>query len=237
VPALSARFQLVLIDLRDQGQSSRMKEDYDLDVHVGDLTKLLDERRLARVHLLGLSYGGSVALRFAFAHQDRLATLLLPNTTSFIPKHLQQIGRAWEVASELNDGERFFQLAVPFIYSGTFYEKQFEALVQRQAMFKSMLTKEWFEGFRRLSRSTRDFSVSPEQLRTIRVPTLLIGADHDILTPIRRMETLHENIEGSEFVVIHDAGHGAFLEKMREFLTVVIGFATKHSAVPAPSGA
>jgi pimeloyl-ACP methyl ester carboxylesterase len=79
--------------------------------------------------------------------------------------------------------------------------------------------------------------VSPEQLRTIRVPTLLIGADHDILTPIRRMETLHENIEGSEFVVIHDAGHGAFLEKMREFLTVVIGFATKHSAVPAPSGA
>jgi pimeloyl-ACP methyl ester carboxylesterase len=33
-----------------------------------------------------------------------------------------------------------------------------------------------------------------------------------------------------EFVIIPDAGHGAFLEKMNEFMTIIMGFALKHSS-------
>jgi 3-oxoadipate enol-lactonase len=229
VPTLSKKFKLILMDFRDQGQSSKMTGPYKIDIHVGDVLKLLDALSIQKVHLMGVSYGGDVSLLFAPKHQDRLKTLMLPNTTSFIPNHLRVIGKSWEVAAQLNDGEKFFQLSTPIIYSGPFYEKYMDFLLQRQAMFKTMLTKEWFEGFTRLSQSIQEYNVTPEQLRTIKVPTLLIGADKDIITPIEFQRILLDNIEGSEFVIIPDAGHGAFLEKMNEFMTIILGFVVKHS--------
>jgi pimeloyl-ACP methyl ester carboxylesterase len=229
VPTLSQKFKLILMDFRDQGQSSKMPGPYKIDIHVGDVLKLLDALVIQKVHLMGVSYGGDVALLFALKHQDRLKSLMLPNTISVIPNHLKVIGKSWEIAAELNDGEKFFQLSTPIIYSGAFYDKYMDFLLQRQAMFKALLTKEWFEGFLRLSQSIQEYYVSPEQLKTIKVPTLLIGADKDLITPIELQRILLNNIPNCEFVIIPDAGHGAFLEKMNEFMTIIMGFALKHS--------
>jgi pimeloyl-ACP methyl ester carboxylesterase len=179
--------------------------------------------------MMGLSYGGQVALRFALQHQGRIKSFCLFNTPNQVTNHLRQIGIAWETAAELNDGERFFQLAIPFIYSEPFYETHLDFLMERQKIFKSLLTKEWFEGFVRLSRSVKDYALSPQELKTIKIPTLLVGADLDIVVSNRSMKEIHENIPNCEWLMIPDAGHGAFLEKMNEFLTILIGFVTKHS--------
>lgn len=229
LPDLSKRFRLILLDFRDQGQSSRMQEPYGQDIHIADVLSLLDALHISKVHIMGLSYGGQVALRFALQHQQRIKSLCLFNTPNRISNHLRQIGIAWETAAELNDGERFFQLAVPFIYSEPFYETHLEFLMERQKMFKSMLNKEWFEGFVRLSRSVKDYAVSPKELKAITVPTLLVGADLDIVVSNRMMRDIHENIPNCEWLMIPSAGHGAFLERMNEFLTILIGFVTKHS--------
>jgi 3-oxoadipate enol-lactonase len=229
IPELSKRFKLILIDFRDQGQSSRMKEEYSQDVHVGDILSLLDGINIPRVHMMGLSYGGQVALRFALQHQKRIKSLSLFNTPNLVSNHLREIGRAWETAAELNDGAKFFQLAIPFIYSEPFYEKNLAFLMERQKMFKASLTQEWFQGLIRLSRSVKDYSISREKLKTIQVPTLLVGADLDVVISPRSMRDIHENIPNCEFIMIPNAGHGAFLERMNEFLTILIGFVTKHS--------
>ncbi len=229
IPELSKRFRLILVDFRDQGQSSKMLEQYGQDIHVGDILSLLDELRIPQVHMMGLSYGGQVALRFALQHQKRIKSFCLFNTPSRISNHLLEIGKAWETAAELNDGARFFQLAVPFIYAEPFYATHLDFLMERQKMFKSLLTKEWFEGFIRLSRSVKGYAVSPEELKTIKVPTLLVGADLDIVVSQRSMKDIHENIPNCEFIMIPNSGHGAFLERMNEFLTILTGFVTKHS--------
>jgi pimeloyl-ACP methyl ester carboxylesterase len=101
--------------------------------------------------------------------------------------------------------------------------------MERQKMFKSLLTKEWFEGLIRLSRSVKGYSISREELKTIKVPTLLVGADLDVVISRRSMKDIHENIPNCEYIVIPNAGHGAFLERMNEFLTILIGFVTKYS--------
>ena len=165
----------------------------------------------------------------AVANPTRVRTLILANSNHAISNHLAEIGRAWEVAADLNDGERFFQLAVPFIYSRSFYEKHLGVLQQRQAMFKSLLTKEWFAGFVRLCRSTEGFRTSPEELGGLSMPVLLLGASDDMITPERAMEAMDAVIPQCEFVSLPDAGHGAFLEKAEAFLTVIIGFLLKHA--------
>jgi 3-oxoadipate enol-lactonase len=229
IPELSKRFKLILLDFRDQGQSSRMKDQYDQNIHVGDVISLLDALNISKIHMMGLSYGGQVTLRLALQHQKRIKSLCLFNTPNLITRHLLEIGKAWETAAELNDGARFFQLAVPFIYSEPFYETHLDFLMERQKMFKSVLTQDWFEGFIRLCRSVKGYSISREELKTIKVPTLLVGADLDIVVSQRSMNDIHENIPNCEFMMIPRAGHGAFLERMNEFLTILIGFVTKHS--------
>lgn len=229
-PILAEHVRLILLDLRDQGRSDRASSEYRLDAHVLDVLGLLDELELDSAHLVGLSYGGQVAQRFALEHPDRLDTMVLANVNHYITNHLAEIGRAWEEAAALNDGEKFFQLAVPFIYSMDFYERYLAVLKDRQAMFKSMLTREWFEGFARLCRSTEGFRLSEEELRRLEMPILLIGADEDVITPVRVMETMYRTIPDCEFVTIPHAGHGAFLERAGEFLSIVIGFLAKHNA-------
>lgn len=229
VPEISKRYQLILLDFRDQGQSSRMQNEYTLDVHVPDVLHLIDSLNLKRVHLLGLSYGGQVALKLAVSHQDRLKSLMLLNVNSVLTNHLSEIGRAWETAAQLYDGEKFFQLAIPFIHSRSFYDRSLDMLRERQEMFKTMLTKEWFDAFIRLSHSVRGYRVPEDELNKIEAPTLLIGAQDDMITPVRLMETLHNSIKNAEFVVIPEAGHGAFLERASEYLTLVTGFLGRHS--------
>ncbi|MBN2219399.1 MAG: alpha/beta hydrolase [Kosmotogaceae bacterium] len=227
VSHFSRHFRLILMDFRDQGRSERKDSQYHISVHVEDLTDLIDTLEISSANVVGLSYGGQVAEILAIKRPERVNSLVLANTPARISPYLAELGEAWKEAAELNDGERFFKLAIPFIYSDFFYNRNLQWLKERQRMFKSTLNREWFEGFIRLISSNPDFNVLDE-LDKIQCPTLLLGADRDIITPIEEMKSIHERVRNSEFLIIKDAGHGAFLEKPGEFMTAIIGFVLKN---------
>jgi 3-oxoadipate enol-lactonase len=213
----------ILFDFRDQGQSEKMDESYSIDLHVDDLRNLLRYLDLEKINLVGVSYGGHVATKFASFYSDLISSLTLANTIAKTNNHLRAIGQAWEEAAKLADGEAFFTFSIPFIYSRHFYETNLPWLEERQNQFKDLLTKEWFEAFIRLSTSAHDLDVTTA-LKDIHCPTLLIGADQDLITPIEEMNLLHQEIAGSSFVFIKDAGHAAVLEKPIEFALTILGF-------------
>jgi len=62
------------------------------------------------------------------------------------------------------------------------------------------------------------------EVEKIKVPTLIISATEDILTPVRYGEYLHNRIEGSKFHVIKDVGHFMMQEKADEFNRVLLEF-------------
>jgi pimeloyl-ACP methyl ester carboxylesterase len=79
VPAAQAGHDVVLYDLRGHGRTERPTTGYDTGTAVQDLTALLtvlglDERP---VHLIGNSYGGTIALHTALARPDLVAGLVL----------------------------------------------------------------------------------------------------------------------------------------------------------------
>ena len=79
VPAARAGHDVVLYDLRGHGRTERPPTGYDIATAVRDLTALLaalglDERP---VHLVGNSYGGTLALHTALARPDLVAGLIL----------------------------------------------------------------------------------------------------------------------------------------------------------------
>ena len=60
IERLKDRFQLIIYDMRDQGQSARLDEGYDNHIHVQDLKKLLDHLNIDKADLWGVSYGGQI---------------------------------------------------------------------------------------------------------------------------------------------------------------------------------
>src|SRR5262249_34098556 len=62
-------------DLPGFGSSSTQIPDYSFRAHAVYIRDLLDARRIAKVHVLGFSMGGGVALSFADRNPDRVASL------------------------------------------------------------------------------------------------------------------------------------------------------------------
>jgi len=74
---LSAQFRLFGLDFRGHGSSSNPTGAFSLSVLRDDVLALLDHCALARVHVLGTSLGGYVALALKAAAPERVATLAL----------------------------------------------------------------------------------------------------------------------------------------------------------------
>ncbi len=87
LPALAAHGRTLAPDLRGHGNSSRSgtAQGYDFETLVADLCRFLDVLAIDRCDLLGHSFGGMLALRFALAHPERVASLVLMSTSCEAP--------------------------------------------------------------------------------------------------------------------------------------------------------
>jgi pimeloyl-ACP methyl ester carboxylesterase len=101
-PAFAAAgFDVLMYDLRGHGRSARPTAGYQLDRFVADLAGLLDELGIRRpVHLVGNSFGGTVAYGYAVAHPHRVRSLAMiegePATSAWAAKMAANLRRATE---------------------------------------------------------------------------------------------------------------------------------------------
>jgi pimeloyl-ACP methyl ester carboxylesterase len=87
--------EAVLYDLRGHGDSERTRTGYAMEDSVADLTGLLDALEIrVPVHLIGNSYGGTIALDFAVVNPARVASMVL------IEAHFNVDGWAAQIAAE-----------------------------------------------------------------------------------------------------------------------------------------
>ncbi len=223
VEKLAKIFDVITLDFRDQGNSSKMKDGYDLSVHSNDLSNLLEHLKIRKASILGVSYGAHVAEIFALEHPDKIEKLILSNAVDKTDNYLRELGRAWEIAAQTYDATLFFKVSLPTIYSRTFYNSHLDWVESRIKTFSKVMTREWFDAFIRLSKSEAYFDVSKD-ISKIVAPTLLIAAEEDMITPKSIMERMHKKIKDSLIVSIPQAGHAAFLEKADLFCDIIKGF-------------
>ncbi|EFK08463.1 hydrolase, alpha/beta domain protein [delta proteobacterium NaphS2] len=223
ISLLKDHFQVIVYDMRDQGQSARLEEGYDIGIHADDLKILLDHLNIRRTHLFGVSYGGQVGMNFTLKYPDMVDRLVLANTCAHVDQYLRSMGDMWKRAAKLYDGEAFFDLALIPIYSRKFYNEQYEWLVARRQVFKEYLTREWFDAFIRLASSNTHLDIRTDMAR-IDHPTLLIAAQEDIITPHGQMIDMSRTMPDSRIVCVPETGHGAVLEKIDIVCMLIKGF-------------
>lgn len=223
VSIYTKNYRLLRVDFRNQGQSEYVEEDFDIDIHVEDLKALFEKLGLEKVHMLGVSYGGKVAMLFALKYQEMLKSLVLCNTTARVTMYLRGVQNSWIQVAKQNDGEEFFKHITPFIYSPKFCEENRRWFNTRQKAFSKALQKPWFDAFIKLVESSRTYNII-DKINLIKVPTLCIASEFDILTPIAEQKMIHDKIEESKFLIISDAGHAPQYENKSEFNKAVLNF-------------
>lgn len=76
-PVLAKHFHVVMYDLKSHGMSERFLDGYDLDNMSSDLMGLIDYLQLEKVHLVGYSFGGLIALKTVLEYPDRVNQLVV----------------------------------------------------------------------------------------------------------------------------------------------------------------
>ncbi|WP_416974754.1 alpha/beta fold hydrolase [Streptomyces sp. 4F14] len=94
----AAGLDVIMYDLRGHGRSDRPAVGYSLDHNIGDLEALLERLKVTGpVHLVGNSYGGTIAFGYAVRHPGRVASLSLiesePATPAWASKLRGILGR------------------------------------------------------------------------------------------------------------------------------------------------
>jgi len=218
VPELAALGRTIALDQRGHGgtTNSGRAADYTLDGLVADLAVAFDALELERADLLGHSLGGMVTMRFALAHPERVASLVLMDTSPRpmpmpIPEEaretLAKLAREQGVAALL-PGMRRRPLESLAPARRRSIEVDGDAYWMRiERKLEAMDPIAWQE----LIRVLGEHEPVADRLGEIRCPTtVLVGAEDVFFLP--PADELERGIPGAVRVTIPDAEHSPQLE-------------------------
>lgn len=223
VEELSKNNKIILLDFLDQGKSDKMEESYKQDIQVEVVKAVIDELKLNKINLFGISYGGEVALQFAIKYEELLDKLILFNTTCYTNPWLQDIGRGWINAAEDNNREAFYNVTIPIIYSPSFYTKNIEWMNKRKEFLYNVFNEDFLKSMIRLIESAEGYDVR-KYIDKIKTKTLVVSSEYDFITPASEQEYIKDKIKNSAYIMIKDSGHASMYEKPIEFLSILKGF-------------
>lgn len=221
-------FHLVLHDFRGQLKSDKPIGPYSFKQHALDAIALMDHLNIKSAHLIGTSYGGEVAMKMAIDHPSRVQSLSLIDSVSELDAVLSAFVYGWKEAAQTKDGERFFKLMLPSIYSDTFIKNNAEMLEKRSQAMKTM-AESYFDGQIALYDTFLNDVTMTSDLHKIHCPALVIVGENDILKPRKFSQIMVDGIKNAEFLIIPDCGHVTIFEKPDALNSALLGFIVKQN--------
>ena len=202
-------FRILSFDMLGQGQSDKPILSITLDDHQALLKALTEYVGMEQFYLVGISYGGVVAQRFAIAHPERLRGLAPMSTFSEMSPQLQHFGALMY--------EGLTRLGLPFLQSMLFPLNLSSAwLGQNADQLAEMKRKGYIindlYAMQNLCESFAAFEPFTDQLHRITCPTLILNGEYDFLTSRPLHDIMRRHIPDSRLVVIQHAYHAFTLE-------------------------
>jgi pimeloyl-ACP methyl ester carboxylesterase len=219
--ALADSRRVVFYDQLGSGESDRPNDPslWTIETFIDQLRSVREGLGLDRIHLFGSSWGGMLALEYAFTRPESLASLVLNSTPTSAPRWAEETGRLAEGLDEEEFRRRHICRLDP----------EPEVLQRARAKFeKQVYETMWGENEFTPTGTLKDWDVIG-RLGEIQVPTLITSGRHDECTP-KLVEPLHQGIAGSEWVIFEDSAHMPYLEEPERYLRVVGDFLLRVEA-------
>lgn len=225
VDGFSDDFTVVAWDAPGAGGSGDPAEDLGMAGYADCLAGFIDALGLVDPHVVGLSFGGALAIELCRRHPTIPATVVLASAyagwagslgAEATEQRLQQALRLSEMSPD-----EFVDTLLPTMFSPATPAEDVAAFGPTVRAFHPV-------GFRAMARaSAEDLR---EALPLVAVPTLLIYGGEDVRAPLPVAEHLHAAIAGSTLVVLPGIGHVCNIEAADEFDRTVRSFLHDHGA-------
>jgi len=219
--ALSDEFTVVAWDAPGCGQSADPPESFRLPDYANCLAGFASALGLERPHVLGLSFGGGLALELYRRHPALPQSLILASAyagwagslpAEVVEQRLRQVLREADLPAE-----QWAPGWLPGLLSANAPAGAAEELI-------AIISSANPAGMRVMARSFAEADLS-DSMGHIAVPTLLLYGGADQRVPLSVAEGLHASISGSRLVVIPGVGHQSnmnapdlFNQEVRSFL-------------------
>jgi pimeloyl-ACP methyl ester carboxylesterase len=219
--------RVITPDLRGFGASDKPEGDYSMASLAKDVLALVDALGLDRVVLGGHSMGGYVALRFAAAHPDRLAGLVLVDTRAEAdPPEGRQRRDAAIARIEREGGAGFLDDFVANLIAPQTRERSPRFLAELRALAADVPDHVLIGCLRGM----RDRTDSSVLLPSITAPSLVIVGAEDSVTPPSAAQAMVASLPQASLAVIPGAGHTPSVERPIPTAEAIIAFLQQHFA-------
>jgi len=232
-------YRVVLIDQLGCGKSARPRGTalYTIAHNVEEVEGVRKALQLGKVHLMGSSYGGALAIATALKYQRNLRSLVITGGLASVPLTVREMRR---LVNRLPPKTRatLAKYEAREDYENPEYLAAVDVFYRRHVCRLPVWPREVTYSFEHLSRpvyftmngpneftiigTIRDWDVT-DQLPTIRVPTLVTVGRYDEVTP-RVAESIHRGIRGSKLVRFEKSAHLAMWEERSHYIGVVRDF-------------
>jgi pimeloyl-ACP methyl ester carboxylesterase len=226
IPELSRQFRVIAPDMAGFGFSERPEGiDYGLRLCVDQALVLMDNLGVEKAHLLGNSFGGSIALRLASEHPDRVDKLVLMGSMGVHFPITEGLDRVWGYEPSFENMRRVLDV---FAYSRELVNDELAEVRYRgsiqpgfQESFSAMFPADesgsrqrWVEAMR-----TPD-----DEIRSLQHRTLIVHGREDQVIPAQNSYELENLLPNADLVVFSHCGHWSMIERTADFNRLVRDF-------------
>jgi aminoacrylate hydrolase len=204
VRELSRDFHVIVHDHRGAGRSTHSLIHYSVEQMANDTLRLMDKLSIDSAHVVGHSTGGAIGQVIALDHPQRVRSLVLSATWAGPDPYFRRLFESRKQAlldsgiAEYLRGAALFQYPPWWISANdALISERHAALIPASAPVNVIAS--------RIDAIVRhDCRV---RLGDIRVPTLVIVAADDMITPRLYSEEIASLIPGAKLVVVDTGGH------------------------------
>ncbi len=221
IDALKGEFRVIAYDVRGHGSTNIGKEAFSIELFGQDLIDILDELKIEKATLCGLSMGGYIALNAISKFPNRFDGLILCDTTCKADTSEGKEKRMKTILSVETHGREVYakEIIKKLVTPDTFKTKKIEV-----EKIKSWIIDTPVQTIVKPLQALAERKETCSQLHSIKVPVMIIVGELDEITPVSDAKQMHDLITGSKLEVIEKAGHVSNIEKPEVFNSLLVEF-------------
>jgi pyruvate dehydrogenase E2 component (dihydrolipoamide acetyltransferase) len=221
-PALGDGRRVVALDLPGHGGSAKQLDSADAESLAAIVDHALNALGIERLHLVGHSMGGGIAISLALREPERVATLTLISSASLGPEINAAFIDGFVRAARRREAIEALKLLVhdPALVSRTMIEdvlryKRLDGVPEALAAF----AKEWFpDGRQRVALS--------DAVAALKLPVQIIWGRDDRIIPVAHAEGLASHLPVH---ILEQTGHLPHMEKAGEVNRLIKRLIENHA--------
>ncbi len=220
-------YRVIRYDVRGFGQSEVSAGP---NSNHGDVADLFRHLHIEKAHIIGISFGGLVALDFTLAYPEMVAALILvaPSISGNQPSEMVKKFAAEEDAYlEKGDLAGATEVNLRMWVDGPKRSPEQVSPVVRERVRQMQLHAFTVP----IPEEAEEVALTPPanaRLSEVHAPVLLIVGDADIPDKLVLVDELTSAITGSQQLIIPDVAHMVSMEKPEEFNHSVLNFLSQH---------